>query len=68
LGVIMLATGIALWIYSANMDPTVGEAIGDVFDHDYTDKRNAFLYSGIALTIAGGISVAAGFLASMKSR
>ncbi|MBK8205856.1 MAG: DUF3185 family protein [Planctomycetes bacterium] len=67
-GGLMLAIGIALWVYGQNLEPTVGEAITNVFDQDFSDKRDLLIYSGIGLTIVGAITLLSGFIYGFKSR
>jgi ribose/xylose/arabinose/galactoside ABC-type transport system permease subunit len=57
-GVVMPLAGIALLFRRYEQDPTVGEAIGNVFDGDFTDKRNILKFTGIALCVVGGVSLA----------
>lgn len=58
-GVLMLLAGIALVIWGFEIEPTVSEAIGNVFDGEFTDKRNILKFVGIALCAVGGACVAA---------
>jgi hypothetical protein len=67
-GALILVTGIVLWVYGHNLEPTVGEAITNVFDQDFTDKRNLLIYAGIALTVVGGLSVIGGLIYGLKAR
>jgi hypothetical protein len=67
-GVILLLSGIALAIYGYYLEPTVGEAIGDVFDGDFTDKRNILMLIGLGLAVAGGASLAGGALSGRSVR
>ena len=61
-GVVMLITGIALWVYGYNVEPTAGQAIGNIFSGDFTDKRNAFMLAGVIVGAVGGASVLGGVL------
>ena len=57
-GVVLLLAGIALVIWGYEIEPTVGEAIGNAFDGNFTDKRNILKFFGIALCVVGGVSIA----------
>jgi hypothetical protein len=57
-GVVMLLCGIALAIYGYYLEPTVGEALGNIFDGEFTDKRNILMLIGLGLAAAGGASLA----------
>jgi hypothetical protein len=59
-GLVMLLGGIALWIFGYNLEPTVGEAISNVFDGDFTDKRNLLMFAGAALAVVGAASLVGG--------
>ncbi len=59
-GALMLVIGIALAIYGYNLQPNAGEAIGNIFSGDFTDKRNLFIYAGIGIAVLGGVSLAGG--------
>ena len=61
-GVLMLLTGIALWVYGYNVEPTAGEAIGNLFSGNFTDKRNAFMLVGGIIAAVGGAGVLGGVL------
>jgi hypothetical protein len=61
-GLVMLLGGIALWIYGYNLEPTFGEAVSNIFDGDFTDKRNLLMFGGIVLAVLGGASLAGGVL------
>lgn len=67
-GIVLLLAGIALVIWSYEMEPTVGQAIENVFDGEFTDKRNILKFSGIALCVLGGLSIAGGAFSRGKSR
>jgi hypothetical protein len=68
IGVVLLLVGIALLIFGFNMEPTVGEAIGNVFDGKFTDKRNVLKLVGLALAVAGGVMVAVGGIGVVRNR
>jgi hypothetical protein len=59
-GVVILLTGIALWVYGYNVTPTAGQAIGNIFSGNFTDRRNAFMLAGAIIGVAGGVSVLGG--------
>jgi hypothetical protein len=59
-GIVVLLAGIALVIWSYEIEPTVGEAIGNVFDGKFTDKRNILRFSGFALCVLGAASIIGG--------
>ena len=61
-GVLMLLAGIALWVYGYNVEPTAGEAIGNIFSGNFTDKRNAFMLVGGIVAAVGGAGVLGGGL------
>ena len=61
-GVVLLLAGIALWVYGYNLEPTVGEAISNVFDGDFTDKRNLLMFGGGALAVVGAASLVGGLV------
>jgi hypothetical protein len=65
---ILLAVGISLWVYGANLNPSVGEAVTNVFDGEFSDKRDIFMYSGIGLTVLGGVSLLAGVFYTFNRR
>jgi len=56
-GVLILLTGIALWMYGYNVEPTTGQSIGNIFSGYFTDKRNGFMLAGLLIGAAGGASV-----------
>lgn len=66
-GVLMLLTGIALWVYGYNVEPTAGEAIGNIFSGDFTDKRNAFMLAGGMVAAVGGAGVLGGGLTRARA-
>jgi hypothetical protein len=66
-GVVMLLTGIALWIYGYNVEPTAGQAIGNIFSGNFTDKRNAFMIVGLIVAGCGGASVIGGALTAIRT-
>lgn len=59
-GVVLLLAGIALWAYGYNLDPTVGEAISNVFNGEFTDKRNILMFAGGALAVVGAATLVGG--------
>jgi hypothetical protein len=59
-GIVVLLAGIALVIWSYEIEPTVGEAIGNVFDGEFTDKRNIIRFSGFALCVLGAAAIIGG--------
>lgn len=61
-GVLALLTGIALWVYGYNVEPTAGEAIGNIFSGNFTDKRNAFMIVGLIVAAIGGAGMLGGVL------
>jgi len=63
-GLLALVAGIALWVYGYNVEPTAGQAIGNIFTGDFTDKRNVYMIMGL---IAGGVG-AAGLLSGFFAR
>ena len=66
-GVGMLLVGIALWVYGYNVEPTAGEAIGNLFSGNFTDKRNAFMLVGVIVAAVGGASVLGGGLTRART-
>jgi len=66
-GVAMLLIGIALWVYGYNVEPTAGEAIGNIFSGNFTDKRNAFMLVGGIVAAVGGASVVGGGLTRARA-
>ncbi len=67
-GGLLLAIGIALWVYGTNLEPTIGEAISNVFDQDFSDKRDILIYSGIGLTVLGAVSLLSGIVYGFNKR
>jgi len=59
---VMLLVGIALWVYGYNVEATTGQAIGNIFSGNFTDKRNAFMLVGVIIAAVGGASVLGGAL------
>jgi hypothetical protein len=59
-GLVTLLIGIALWVYGYNVEPTTGQAIGNIFSGNFTDRRNAFMLVGMILAAVGGASVLGG--------
>ena len=66
-GVAMLLIGIALWVYGYNVEPTTGEAIGNIFSGNFTDKRNGFMLVGVIVGAVGGASVVGGALSGGRT-
>lgn len=66
-GVVLLVTGIALWAYGYNVEPTAGQAIGNIFSGTFTDRRNAFMLVGLILAGLGGASVLSGVLTGART-
>jgi hypothetical protein len=66
-GIVMLLTGIALWVYGYNVEPTTGQAIGNIFSGDFTDKRNAFMLAGLIIAGLGGASLFGGALTGART-
>jgi len=61
-GIAMLLVGAALWLYGYNVEATTGQAIGNIFSGNFTDRRNAFMLVGMLLAAIGGAGVLGGFL------
>jgi len=61
-GIVILLTGIALWVYGYNVEPTTGQAIGNIFSGNFTDKRNGFMLGGLLIAAVGTASVLGGVL------
>ena len=59
-GIAVLLVGIALWVYGYNVEPTTGEAIGNIFSGNFTDKRNALMLVGLIVGAVGGAGVLGG--------
>jgi hypothetical protein len=59
-GLVMLLTGITLWVYGYNVEPTAGQAIGNIFSGSFTDKRNAFMLAGLIVAAVGGAGLLGG--------
>lgn len=66
-GVAILLTGIALWVYGYNVEPTAGQAIGNIFSGNFTDRRNAFMLIGAIIAVVGGVSVLGGALTGART-
>jgi hypothetical protein len=66
-GVVLLLTGIALWVYGYNVEPTAGQAIGNIFSGNFTDKRNAFMLAGLIFAGVGGASLLGGALTGART-
>ncbi len=66
-GVVLLLAGIALWVYGYNLKPTVGQAIGNLFSGNFTDKRNVFMLIGLIIGAVGGASVLGGVLTGART-
>lgn len=67
-GIVLLIGGIALAISGYNVEPTVGEAIDNVFTGDFTDKRNLMMLGGMIAAAVGGVLIASGAVAGGKMR
>jgi hypothetical protein len=67
-GVVLLLGGIALAIFGYNVEPTVGEAIDNVFSGDFTDKRNLMMLGGMIAAVIGGAFMASAALSGGKMR
>ena len=66
-GVVALMIGIALWAYGYNVSPTAGQAIGNIFSGDFTDRRNICMLAGLVIGGAGAASLLSGFFAGHGS-
>ena len=66
-GLVILLAGIALWIYGYNVEPTTGQAIGNIFSGNFTDRRNACMLGGLLMAAVGGAGVLGGFLTGAKT-
>ena len=66
-GVVMLLAGIALWVFGYNVEPTTGQAIGNIFSGNFTDKRNAFMLVGVIAAAVGAASVLGGALTRART-
>jgi hypothetical protein len=66
-GLVILLAGIALWVYGYNVAPTAGQAIGDIFSGNFTDRRNAFMLGGLLLAAVGGAGVLGGALTGSRT-
>ena len=66
-GVLVLLIGIALWVYGYNVEPTAGQAIGNIFSGNFTDRRNAFMFVGLIVGAAGGASVLGGAFSGTRA-
>jgi hypothetical protein len=65
-GVMMLLIGIAIGVYGYYVEPTAGQAIGNIFSGNFTDKRNAFMFVGLIVAAAGGAGVLVGVLTGTR--
>lgn len=61
-GFALLVIGIALWVYGYNVEPTAGQAIGNLFSGNFTDKRNALMLVGMILAAVGATGLLGGAL------
>jgi len=59
-GLVLLLGGVGLAIYGYTLEPTFGEAIGNVFDGKFTEKRNLLMIVGIVLAVVGGVALGVG--------
>ncbi len=59
-GILLLLGGVALALYGYYLEPTVGQAFSNIFDGEFTDKRNILMLSGIGLAVVGAGGLAAG--------
>lgn len=66
-GVVMLLAGIVLWIYGYKVEPTTGQAIGNFFSGNFTDRRNAFMLAGMIIGAVGGAGLLGGFLSGSRA-
>jgi cell division protein FtsX len=66
-GVALLLGGIVLWVYGYNVEPTAGEAVGNIFSGKFTDKRNAFMIVGMILAAVGGAGLLGGAWAGART-
>lgn len=67
-GTVMLLAGIALALYGYYLQPTAGEAFSNIFNGDFTDKRNLFIGGGLVLAALGGISLAGAAMSTRRLR
>jgi Protein of unknown function (DUF3185) len=66
-GIAMLLIGIALWVYGYNVEPSAGQAIGNIFSGNFTDKRNGFMLAGLIIGAVGGASVLGGAFSGSRA-
>jgi hypothetical protein len=66
-GVVLLFAGIAFWVYGYNVEPTAGQAIGNIFSGNFTDRRNAFMLAGLIVGGVGAASLLGGVLTGARS-
>ncbi len=65
-GLAILVAGIALCVYGYNVEPTAGQAIGNIFSGNFTDRRNMFMLVGLILAAVGGVGVLSGALSGSR--
>jgi hypothetical protein len=66
-GIMILLTGIALWVYGYNVEPTAGQAIGNIFSGNFTDKRNGLMLAGLIIAAVGGAGVFGGAVTGTRT-
>ena len=66
-GISMLLIGIALWVYGYNVEPSAGQAIGNIFSGNFTDKRNGFMLAGLIIGAVGGAGVLGGAFSGSRA-
>ncbi len=67
-GMVMLLTGIALRAFGYSVEATTGQAIGNIFSGNFTDKRNAFMLVGVIVAAVGGAGLLGGALCRARGR
>jgi hypothetical protein len=65
IGVVLLIGGIGLAIYGYTLEPTFGEAVTNIFDGDFTQRRNLLMLVGIGCAVLGGVAL---FLGSSRGK